>query len=105
MEFLNTQDMSSNQSIEIVEIFRGSSQLAVLNGFGFLEKYEMAWSGKALSFHGKSVGTFPLSELKDFFGNYEIVIEHKIIDKKDRIVFHTLLPYQAIFIASGESII
>lgn len=104
-EFLNIQEPTSTQEIEVVEIFRGSSQIVILNGTSFLEDYEKAWADKSLPFNSNHIGKFPFNELNEFFGNYEIVIEHKVWTSTNELMFHALLPYQAIFIASGEAVI
>jgi len=104
-EWRNMQTLSAAKNIEIVEIFRGSSQIAILEGSCCLPEYEKAWAHHALPFHPNPVGTFPAAELGEFFGNYEIVIEHKIFAPKGDLLFHTVLPYQALFIASGEAFI
>lgn len=57
----------------------------------------------SLPLHSHSVGSFPFHDLPEFFGNYEIVIEYKILSGEGKILLHCLIPYQAIFIASGEA--
>lgn len=104
-EFLRMQEFQSEQNIEVVEIFRGSSQIALLAGTSRFELYEKAWAEKALPFNSNPVGTFPIHELEIFFGKYEIVIEHKLVGPSGEVLFHALLPYQAVFIASGEAVI
>lgn len=104
-EFFKRQDVSDHQSIDVIETFRGSSQIAILKGAGFLSSYEGAWAEASLPFNVKSVGQFMSNELGEFFGNYEIIIEHRITDVDGIAVFHALLPYQAIYIASGEALL
>lgn len=102
-EFINMQETFKSQEIEVVEIFRGSSQIVILNGAQFLMNYEKAWAAQSLPLNVNPMGIFPLSELSEFFGNYEIVIEHKMTNVTGEVLLHALLPYQAVFIASGES--
>ena len=101
-EFFN-ENRTEYSSADIIEIFRGSSQMAVLKGADFLSSYEKAWAEVSLAFNGNGVGQFGFNELNEFFGNYEIVIEHKVASKDGTVIFHALLPYQAIFIASGQA--
>lgn len=104
-EFLSMQGTENFQVIDIAEIFRGSSQIAVLSGPIFLQNYEKAWADNSLPFNLKLIGQFPFPEIKEFFGSYEIIIEHKLVSKDGSIKFHAVLPYQAVFIASGESVL
>lgn len=104
-EFLSMQDAESAQIVQVAEIFRGSSQIVVLSGSAFLQNYENAWAENSLPFHLKPVGQFPFSEIKEFFGNYEIIIENKIVSEDGTTKFHAVIPYQAVFIASGESVL
>lgn len=105
IEFLRMEPRLSEQSIEVFEIFRGSSQIVVLAGLDVLPAYEKAWLTAALPFYTQSVGSFPASELGEFFGAYEIILEQRILAADGRVVFHALLPYQAVYIASGESLV
>lgn len=104
IEFLRMEFLPSEQKIDVFEIFRGSSQMVVLSGLETLPTYEKAWQETALPFHSNSLGSFPVSELSEFFGNYEIILEQKIFNADNQLLFHALLPYQAIYIASGESL-
>jgi DNA-binding transcriptional MerR regulator len=104
-EFFKTQNRNINPKINVLEIFRGSSQIVVFSGSEFLPNYEGVWAEVSLPLNLKNIGQFPFAESGEFFGNYEIVIENKITDANGRLVFHAMLPYQAIFIASGEAIL
>jgi DNA-binding transcriptional MerR regulator len=104
-EFLSMQESGSIIAIEVVEIFRGSSQIVVLSGSKFLPNYEKAWAEKALPFYANPIGSFPFTEMKEFFGNYENIIEHKIVSKDGATKFHAIIPYQAALIASGEAVL
>ncbi|MBS1970639.1 MAG: MerR family transcriptional regulator [Bdellovibrionales bacterium] len=102
--FLSMQEFQSGQNVKIVEIFRGSSQIAILVGECRFHLYEKAWTENSLPFNSNPLGTFAAQELELFFGKYEIVIEHKLLAPTGELLFHALLPYQAIYIASGESL-
>jgi len=104
-EFLSMQESESRQIIDVAEIFRGSSQIVILSGATFLQNYEKAWADNSLPFHTNLIGQFPFSEIKEFFGNYEIIIEHKIVSEDGTTNFHAVIPYQAVFIASGEAVL
>lgn len=104
-EFLSMPEAESIQVIDVAEIYRGSSQIVILAGPTFLKNYEKAWANDSIPFHPKLIGQFPFREIKEFFGNYEIVIEHKIVSEDGMTKFHAIIPYQAALIASGESVL
>lgn len=105
IEFLRMELLPTEQNIEIFEIFRGSAQIVVLSGVEKLAVYEKAWQETSLPFYSQPVGRFPASELPEFFGSYEIVLEQKILSAANEVIFHALLPYQAVYIASGETLV
>lgn len=95
-------ESESDENIDIYEMFNGSSQIAVLKDKNFFLSYTIAWNEASLPLNSQEIGKFKFNELREFFGNYEIVIEHRITNVDGVMIFHALLPYQAIFIASGQ---
>jgi DNA-binding transcriptional MerR regulator len=104
-ELQNAEDLNAYQEVEAYETFKASSIMVVLEKKSLLAPFLGAFESNFLHLDAQPIGKFAVSDLNEFFGRSEIIINYVIKDKNDQKILHALIPYQAIFIASGEATI
>jgi DNA-binding transcriptional MerR regulator len=102
-ELQKADEFKAYQEVEAYETFKASSIMVLLEGKSFLSPFLAAFESNFLHLDAQSIGNFAANELNEFFGRSEIIIDYKIRDKNEKMILHALIPYQAIFIASGEA--
>jgi DNA-binding transcriptional MerR regulator len=103
-ELQNGNDLAAYQEVEAFETFKASSIMVVLEGQNFLNSFLAAFESNFLHLNAHTIGKFAVQDLNEFFGRSEIIINYQIHDRDGLKVLHALIPYQAIFIASGEAV-
>lgn len=102
-ELRNAADFQKASQVQVFETFRASSIMTVLTGESFTPIFCSIFEKHSLALDAQSIGHFSIQDMSEFFASSEIVINFQILDSNSEKVFHAILPYQAIFIASGEA--
>ena len=102
-ELQNADELKGPKEVEVFETFKASSTMVLLEGSNFLPTYLAAFEKNNLPLDTQPIGNFQITDLNEFFGRSEIVINYQITTQTGKKIFQALLPYQAIFIASGEA--